>query len=127
MSKSNKTKTITFESQLERMSEEHGIPVQDSLNVFSGYKKVMESIITEEVGKDTADFEFFTPLGILGFKKVPESERINTADGTKFIAPEHYNTNYAFPVRFIALANVNVDFSKVPTMSDITKSKLKVA
>lgn len=120
-----KTKVITFEEQLKKMEEDYGIPSQDSLNVISGLVKVVESTITEETSKDTEDFEIQTPLGFIGFSKVDASERINTADGTKFTAPAHYVGNYAFPNNFINLANANVDFSQIPNISDIQSSKTK--
>lgn len=122
-----KTKSISFDEQLERMNELHGVPVEDALNVFSNFKKTVETMIGESADAKLDSFEFETPIGCIGFTQVDESERIDSATGTKFTAPAHYVGNYAFPVTFTSMANKNVDFSAVPTSSEIVRAKLKVA
>ena len=121
-----KEKIITFESQLERMNELHGIPVEDAVNVFSNFKKTIETIIGEEADSKTETFSFETPLGSIGFNWVEEKERINSTDGVKYTAPAHYVGSYGFVVDFLDIANKNVDLSTIPGSVEIAKSK-KVA
>lgn len=118
-----KEKIISFETQLERMHELHGVPTEDAINVFSSFKKTLETIIQEEADAKTQNFEFETPIGGIGFSWVDESERVNSSDGVKFTVPAHYVGGYAFPVSFIDLANKNVNFGSIPESSDIAKSK----
>jgi hypothetical protein len=119
-----KTKVITFEQQLDKMEEQHGIPVEDSLNVFGSFRKTFESMISDEADAKTKNFEFETPLGIYAFNIVDAEERVNSSDGSKFMAPEHYEVNFGIPNYVVDLANKNVDFSTIPSASEIAKSKV---
>lgn len=118
-----KTKVFSFEDQLDKMNELHGIPKEDGINVFSNFKKTMETLIGQEADDGTKSFEFQSPLGAFSFKWVEKQERINSTDGVKYTAPAHYVGGYAFPVAFMDTANKNVSFDSVPSSSDIAKSK----
>lgn len=122
-----KTKTISFDEQLDRMCELHGVPVEDASNVFANFKKTLDTMIGEQADAKLDMFEFETPLGCIGFVKIEESERIDSSTGSKFMAPAHYDGSYAFVKGFIDLANKNIDFSSCPSSSDIIKTKVKIA
>lgn len=118
-----KKKVFTFEDQLKSMSETHGIPQEDAVNVFSAYKKTMEDILGAEADLGTKSFELQTPFGAYGLEWKDSEKRINSADGVEYTAPAHYIGNFAFPKWVVDVANKNVDFSSVPSSSEVARSK----
>ncbi|MFW6002275.1 MAG: hypothetical protein ACOCQD_02960 [archaeon] len=120
-------KVFTLEEQLEKMNELHGIPVEDSSNVFSKYKKTLETLVDEQVDAGTKKMQFNTPVGNVALGWVEESKKINSSDGVEYTVPAHYVGNFSFPKWMIDMSNKNVDFSTIPSSSEIAKSKTKAA
>ena len=116
-------KTITFDEQIARMNDLFGIPKEDALNVFSNYKKTLEVVIGEEADAGTKQFELITPLGGFALDWQNAEERINSADGVAYTAPACYVGEFSYPKWIVETANKNVDFSAIPSSSEIAASK----
>ena len=127
MARTTPEKVFGLEAQLEKMESLFGVSQADAINVFSSYKKTVEQLITEEVDVGTKYLEFQNPLGAFALKFVEEREHTNSSDGLKYMYPAHYIYQAAAPIWVMNCANKGIDFSKVPSHSDIEKSKKKVA
>ncbi len=120
-------KTISFEDQLEKMAELFNVSVEDSTNVFTNYVKTLEQMTGSEADAGTKEFAFVTPIGQYSLKWVDESKRVNSTDGSEYTAPARYVGNFGFPSWLVDTANKNVDFSAVPSTSEIASAKRKAA
>ena len=89
-----KLKTLTFEEQLAAMSEKHGIPTEDAVNVFSAYRKTLDELVGAEADAGTKAFEVVTPFGCYSALWVESEKRTNSADGVEYesftLALSHY-------------------------------------
>ena len=116
-------KVITIAEQLEEMNKRYGIPTDDALNVLSSYDKTLKDMIGVESDAGTKEFALETQFGEYAFKWTDAEQRINSTDGVEYTAPARYIADFAFPKAYIDTANRNVDFSGVPSASDIAKSR----
>ena len=121
-----KEKMIPFESQLEHMKEIYGISLEDSKRVFSGYRKCLEMMISNEVDKMNPLFSFETPLGTLGFSLVDEIEKIDPKTLEKYIIPAHYTNEYSFVVQFLDISNKNVNLNTLPYKDELFKANFEL-
>ena len=119
-----KLKTISFEDQLALMAEKHGVPSEDAVNVFSAYRKTIDEIISTEVDVGSKNFELLSPFGVWGVNWVDASKRVSSSGAIEYEAPARYVFNYAYPVWLITTANKNVDFSNVPSSSEVAAAKV---
>jgi len=115
---------ITFAEQLTHMKDKYGIEETDARNVLSNYKSTIEDIIkinTESL--DNCAFEIQTPFVSYGFRSVAAETCIDSATGAEYIKPKRVVANMGMVTAFIDLANRNVDFSAMPSSSEVAASK----
>ncbi len=115
--------TISFEEQLAKLEEKFGVPSSDAANVFSKYKETLVEMCHEQADASAKSVEFQTLFGTFGFEWVEEEKRVNGSDGVEYNAPSHYIGAFAWPVFLSDAINYLVDFSEVPSASEIKASK----
>jgi hypothetical protein len=120
-----KSKVVAFTEIQEALNADHGIPLEDSTNVFAKTKEVFGKIIrdncdvTKSASERIGNLTVETPFGCYDFEY---QDMIKGIDGEPDI-PAQYTGAFGYTDWMINEANHSVDFGVMPTSAEINEMK----